>query len=260
MISGSPVLLSLTVAPLTKPLPPIETGTTVEPTTPEEGVIPLTNTPAPFTKNPFGNTATLPSGLVTTTLRAPREAPARFTVQLIWFWFTTTTPDATISGADELLRITVAPFWKPDPARLVIVIVLPVIPESGLILVTIGPGVLTMKPVGRIPDWPSVFITVTSHKPGDVPAGSVKVQVRLVASSTSTSEAKRSGFPVFESLTEAPVIKFVPVRFPILTVLPLFPEFGVMRSTVGAGPGVRTVKPLTSVPGALPGLVTVTFH
>jgi hypothetical protein len=150
-ISEYPVLLSLTEAPLTKPLPPTETGTTVEPTMPEEGDIALTNTPALFTKNPFGRTATLPSGLVTTIVRVPRDAPARSNVQLIRFWFTTATPDATISGADELLRITVAPFWKPDPARLVI-IVFPVMLEFGLIPVTTGPGLLIMNPLGRIPD------------------------------------------------------------------------------------------------------------
>jgi hypothetical protein len=108
---------------------------------------------------------------------------------MIWFWFTTITPDATIAGADELLRITVAPFWKPDPARLVIVMELPVSPESGLMPVITGPGLLTVKPLGRTADWPSVFLSVTSHDPGDVPAGSVKVHVRFVESSTITSDA-----------------------------------------------------------------------
>jgi hypothetical protein len=105
-----------------------------------------------------------------------------------------------------------------------------------------------------------VFITITSHDPGDVPAGRVKVHVRFVESSTITFEAKRSGFPVLEILTDAPLIKFVPVRFLILTALLLFPEFGVIRITVGAGPAGMTVKPLARIPGALPGFVTVTFH
>jgi precorrin-6B methylase 2 len=73
-------------------------------------------------------------------------------------------------------------------------------------------------------------------------------------------EAKRSGFPVLESLTDAPLIKFVPVRLLILTALPLYPEFGSILITVGAGPAGMTVKPLARVPGALPGFVTVTFH
>ena len=117
MISGSPVLLSLTVAPLTKPFPPTETGTTVEPTIPDEGDIPLTNTPAPFTKNPFGNTATLPSGLVTTTLRVPRDAPARSTVQMIWFWFTTITPDATIEEAERTVEDNGGPILETRPGK-----------------------------------------------------------------------------------------------------------------------------------------------
>ncbi len=71
---------------------------------------------------------------------------------MIWFWFTTITPDATIEEAEVLLRITVAPFWKPDPARLVIVMELPVSPESGLIPVITIVGLLTVKPLGRIPD------------------------------------------------------------------------------------------------------------
>jgi hypothetical protein len=105
-----------------------------------------------------------------------------------------------------------------------------------------------------------VFFTVTSQDPGEVPAGRVKVHIRCAESSTFTFEAKRSGFPVLESFTEAPLIKFVPVRFPILTALPLFPEFGVILITVGAGPAGMTVKPLTRVPVELPGFVTVTFH
>jgi hypothetical protein len=117
-----------------------------------------------------------------------------------------------------------------------------------------------MKLLGRSPDWPSVFITVTSHNPGDVPAGRVKVHVRFVESSTITPDAKRSGFPVLESLTDAPLIKFVPERFLILTALLLFPAFGVILSIVGTGPGGMTVKPLARIPGALPGFITVTFH
>jgi hypothetical protein len=126
--------------------------------------------------------------------------------------------------------------------------------------VTVNPGLLTVKLFERTPDRPSVFITVTSQDPGDVPAGRVRVQVRFVVSSTFTFDAKRSGFPRRDSFTEAPLIKFVPVRFPMPTELPLFPKFGVILITVGAGPAGMTVKPLARVPGGLPGFVTVIFH
>ncbi len=99
-----------------------------------------------------------------------------------------------------------------------------------------------------------MFITVTSHDPGDVPAGRVKVHVRFVESSTITFEAKRSGFPVLEILTDAPLIKFVPVRFLILTALLLFPEFGVRRITVGAGPGRNDREAIGKDPHSTPGI------
>jgi hypothetical protein len=156
-ISGSPDLVSLTAAPLINPFPPTETGTTVEPTVPDEGDTPLTITPALLTINPSRNTAALPSGVVTTIFLAPSVAPARLMVQVIWFWFTTRISDAVISGADELLKITDAPFWKPEPDSRVIVTDVPARPESGLIPVMTGPGSLTVNPLARTPDCPSIF-------------------------------------------------------------------------------------------------------
>lgn len=212
------------------------------------------------TVNALISIPSLPSELVTTTLRVPEGTPVRSNAQLIWFLFTTTTPVAKIAGYEVLFSLTVAKDWKPVPATLVAGTEESCIPEFGVIPVIVSPGVLTVKPFLSTPDCPSVFITVISHNPGDVGAGRDTVQVMFVASSTLTSDAKRSGFPRRDSFTEAPPTKFVPVRFLMLTKLPLVPEFGVILVTAGAGPAGKTIKPLERIPGTLPGFVTMTSH
>ena len=68
--------------------------------------------------NPLIRIPSLPSVLVTTTLRGPEGAAVRSKALVIWFWFTTTMPVAGISGYDELFNLTVADGLKPVPAEI----------------------------------------------------------------------------------------------------------------------------------------------
>ena len=63
----------------------------------------------------------------------------------------------------------------------------------------------------------------------------LKVQVILVALTTTTLVPFILGLPAFVNLTVAPLRKPVPVGSVILTVLVLTPVLGVMDITVGTG-------------------------
>jgi len=94
-----------------------------------------------LTVKPCGSVADCPSGFVTTTFQAPACFPVRSSVHAIRDDETTETPVATISGCPDLVSRTVAPFWKPVPARSVIWTALPVYPEFGVIPAIAGAGI-----------------------------------------------------------------------------------------------------------------------
>ncbi len=116
------------------------------------------------------------SGLVTTTLCIPVPAgvAAVIVVELVTF-----TP---VAGLVPIL--TVAPLMKPVP-----VMVIEVPPDNGPPLgatdVTVGAGLVTVKPLINVPNWVSVLVTTTFHVPVAAP-DRLKIQVISVGLTTDT--------------------------------------------------------------------------
>jgi hypothetical protein len=86
----------------------------------------------------------------------------------------------------------------------------------------------------------------------------LKLQVILVADTTTTPVALMSACAAFVSFTVAPARKFVPARLVMLTAPLLVPLLGVIPVTVGAlNSMVNTAGAEVPPPGV--GLNTVTF-
>ena len=79
------------------------------------------------------------------------------------------------------------------------------------------------KPPGILPDWPSLLTTTTSQLPVIAFAGIANVQVIFVDAGTATPVALISACPAFWSFTDAPDLKFFPLRLVIPTVVPDLP-------------------------------------
>ena len=115
---------------------------------------------------------------MTTTLCVPVPAgvAAVIVVELVTF-----TP---VAGLVPIL--TVAPLMKPVP-----VMVIEVPPDNGPPLgatdVTVGAGLVTVKPLVNVPNWVSVLVTTTFHVPVAAP-DRLKVQVIWVGLTTDTLE------------------------------------------------------------------------
>ncbi len=90
-------------------------------------------------------------------------APVRLKLQVICVGETTTTELALISVLPLFVSLTVAPARNPVPARLVILTVVPVTPEFGVMPLTVGAGLVTVKPLLSVPNWLSGLVTTTFH-------------------------------------------------------------------------------------------------
>jgi hypothetical protein len=103
------------------------------------------------------------------------------------------------------------------------------------LLVTVGAGNTwtIVNPLANMPELPSGFVTTTFLVPAVTPL-SANEQVIWVEETTVTPVAGTSGLPVMFSLTIAPFINPVPVRFVMLTEVSLYPEAGAMLMTTGA--------------------------
>ena len=107
-------------------------------------------------------------------------------------------------------------------------------PVVGVIPVTVGAGVPTVKPPARVPNCRSVLVTTTSQAPVTAPLR-LKVQVIWVGLTTETLVAVMVGCPAFVRVTLAPARKPVPTRLVMFTLPVLGAEAGAMLVTVGAG-------------------------
>ena len=102
--------------------------------------------------------------MVTTTFQAPVAAvDGTATWQAIFVDETITTFVAARSEDPERVSLTVAPFWKPVPARSVIATVDPRVPVFGVIDETAGGGVPTDTRFAfiSVSDCPAAFQTVS---------------------------------------------------------------------------------------------------
>ena len=180
----------------------------------------------------------------------------RLRLQAIWVGLTVT-PVATMSACPASVSFTDAPGRNPVPTRLVIATEPLFAPELGVMLVTVGAGLLTVKPPTSAPCWRSVLVTTTFQAPMAAPVR-LKVQVICAELTTFTLVPTMSNCPAFVSFTLAPGRKFVPARLVMLT-LPVFrPAFGVMAVTVGGPPVAVTVKPPARTPACRSVFVTTT--
>lgn len=156
--------------------------------------------------------------------------------------------------------VGVVPTTKFVPVILTPDTKVPVRPVLGLIFVTVGAGLVTVKALANVIDCPSVLVTTTFHCPADVTegTGSVSVQVMLVGETTVTDVAVILDDPDIVRFTVAPETKPVPAKFVIDTVFPATPVFGVIPVTVGAG--FVTVNAALSVPDCPSAFFTTTSH
>jgi len=159
-------LVRTTVAYGWKFVPGIEVMVTVVPRAPLLGV----NEPEIvgallMTVNPL-LLADLLSGLVTTTSHDPIVAPIRSNEQVIFDEDTTITlVPVMVSGGDPVrVNFTVAPGWKPVPARLEISTVQPRLPETGVMELTVNTGYTVIVLVAAVQvglqELPGVSLTV----------------------------------------------------------------------------------------------------
>jgi hypothetical protein len=135
------VFLSSTEAPETKLLPDMLRDFVV-PRLPEVGEILVTvGAGAVAMLNAAVFLPDVPSALVTTTSQLPVAAfDGIVNLQVILVELDTATLVATISGCPDICNVTVAPDRKFVPARFVMLTVVPVVPEVGLMLLTVGAG------------------------------------------------------------------------------------------------------------------------
>jgi hypothetical protein len=176
-----------TPAPGWNPVPVSEMMVTGQPRFPVVGFLAVRVGALPVMVNPLARVPVFPSGLVTVTLLRAAGAPVRSKVQVIWVADATTTLVAVISGpAEAFTSLTVAPFWKLVPTRLVILTVQPRTPVFGVMLVTVGALLVMVKPDVRVPDFPSVFVTVMLYAPAGASDGMTREPVILVADTTLT--------------------------------------------------------------------------
>jgi hypothetical protein len=186
-MSEYPVRRRCTDAPGWNPVPVSEMMVTGQPRFPVVGFLAVRVGALPVIVNPLARVPVFPSGLVTVTLLRAEGAPVRSKVQVIWVADATTTLVAAISGpAEAFTSLTVAPFWKLVPARLVILTVQPRTPVFGVMLVTVGALLVTVKPDTRVPDFPSVLVTVILYAPAGASDGMTREPVLLVADTTLT--------------------------------------------------------------------------
>ncbi len=127
--------------------------------------MPLTVGAGLVTVKPLFSVPNWVSVLVTTTFHGPAAAPVRLKLQVICVGETTTTELALISVLPLFVSLTVAPGRNPVPARLVIFTVVPVTPVLGVMPLTVGAGLVTVNPLLSVPDWVSVLVTTTFHRP-----------------------------------------------------------------------------------------------
>jgi hypothetical protein len=114
-----PLFVRLIVAPMTNPLPPIETEFTVVPLRPDAGDIPVTVTSVDPMVNPLASIPLLPSALDTDTFHRPLAVPVGMErSQVIRVGELTTTLVAVIPVILVLFSLTVAPLVNPVPAIL----------------------------------------------------------------------------------------------------------------------------------------------
>ena len=111
---------------------------------------------------------------------------------------TTTVSEATISVLPVFCRRTTAPEVNPDPERLAMVTVVPLFAVLGVMLVilSLGGGVVTVNPPGRIADCPSGFVTTISQDPAFFPFR-LNVQVIFVEDTIVTPVPLISTWPDF---------------------------------------------------------------
>ena len=110
--------------------------------------------------------------------------------------------------------------------------VLPSAPLLGVIAVTNGGALRTVKAAASVPAGLPGFETATSHVPATAFVRS-KLHVISVALLTVTPAATMSACPVFLSETVAPATNPVPTKFVMATGPSFVPQFGVIEVTVG---------------------------
>jgi hypothetical protein len=163
-MSENPDRVSFTVAPGWNPVP-VRVTPTGHPLFAEVGALTERVGAAPVTVNPLTSVPVSEYGLVTVTLRFAAVAPVRPKVQVIWVAETTLIFVAMISGPAVLLtNLTTAPDRKFVPVTRSI-IVHPRTCVTFVMAVTVGSGLFTKNLPGRLPDWLSVFVIASSHKP-----------------------------------------------------------------------------------------------
>ena len=146
--------------------------------------------PLEVTVNPLVSVPVWVSGLVTTTFHCPAAFPFKSNVQVNLDAETNVYEVAAISVSPVLVSFGTAPTTNPVPMRSVMLTVPLLLPVAGVILVTVGAGVLevTVNPLGSVPVWESVLVTTTFHCPAVFPVKST-VQVIRVAETIVTPVA-----------------------------------------------------------------------
>jgi hypothetical protein len=187
-----PIFVSCTEAPERNPVPLIAVMATGPLFDPRLGVMEVIVGAGFSTMKPFARRAFWPSGFRTTIFQGPVLAPARFRVQVIVAGSTTVVPEAMISASPIFDIFTVAPGRKLDPVRFVTGTAPLLMPDEGLTELTDGAGFMTPKAAARLPSWPSLSITTTSHDPVAFPVR-FSVQVILMGLITVTFVAVMSG-------------------------------------------------------------------
>jgi hypothetical protein len=163
-----------------------------------------------------------------------------------------------------VLSETVAPYWKPEPSK---VIVYEPTADSAEGLAFSRP-LPTVKALASVAEPPSVFVIVTSNAPGVAAAefaGFVGVTLRTmdVALTDVTEEVKAVPSTWFVMATVAPVAKPVPVMVTVVGPVASQTSLGLIELTCGGASSVAapanealapfaSVKTAEQVPAAVP--------
>lgn len=143
-------LVSFTAAPATNPVPARLLMETVDPTTPEFGVMAVTLIPVEVTvKAPNGVTDDFPSGFVMRINHSPVAAPGGMERVPVMVVVVTMSITRGISGEPYLWNFTVAPLTKKFPV-MVTGTVAPTAPLDGVMLEKNGGDEITMNSPGAV--------------------------------------------------------------------------------------------------------------
>ena len=255
-MSENPDRVNFTVDPGWNPVP-VRVITTGHPLFAEVGALTESVGDAPVTVNPLASVPVSEYWLVTVIFRLAAVAPVRSKVQVIWVAETTLIFVAMISGpAAPLTNLTAAPDRKLVP----VIRSITVQPRTWVrfvMAVTVGSGLFTRNPPGRLPDWPSVLVITTSQNPGVSPTR-LNWQVIRFGDKTTIHDPIWVVLPLLTRVTFAPFLNPDPAIVIEAGVI-WREEAGRMADSAGDVGGL-TVNPLAKDPDWVSGFVTIIFH